>query len=462
MVANLTDCRSRTVQVNARRGTSPRRSSMPSATGRYTCGLLQCALLAWSLAAVAEADSPAAGGDPLTDYVHACEAPYFDFLSTLANPGSEEYRARSESGHSTPQGDPRSASEASCSAFIGQLRAVADSSPEGRLALLKARAWVGDYHSETFCAEVRVIAEDLPEHPEALYELAQCAGAASVRMPLLQKVLEIEPRHHNALKSMVRFFSPKHDDEVDYGMDDETLARHRNALYEVAKLVDYKIEAAGFIYRAAIDAGDRSAGEAIRDRLRRDLDLDALDYGPARRGESLDRVCSRSIFDLDLDEFCLAAVETLAGEAATAGASIPGEVLRHMETAFELLRYRPWMANAGAAERVKALLEAHPEPLWTSEHHRVHAMTATVWEDRIASLRRAVDLDYGNLRARCDLAEALGTTGGRTEAAALYLDLTSDSPPCNPGEALNRLEEQARRGTKPLASPESPVEFFLH
>ena len=90
-------------------------------------------------------------------------------------------------------------------------------------------------------------------------------------------------------------------------------------------------------------------------------------------------------------------------------------------------------------------------------------MTATVWGDRIASLRRAIDLDSGNLRARCDLAEALVTTGGQTEAAALYLDLTSDSPPCNPGEALRRLEEQSQRGTgKPLASPGDPVEFFLH
>ena len=417
----------------------------------------------WPLAGVADADPPATGADPLADYVQECEAPYFDRLSTVANPGSQEYGALSEAGHSDPQADPRSASEVSCSAFIERLEAVADPPPEGRLALLKARAWVGDYQEEAFCGEVRVIAEDLPDHPEALYELAQCAAAASVRVPLLQKVLEIEPTHHNALKSVVRFFSRDRDDKVDYGIDAETLTRHRHALYEVAKLVDYKIESAGFIYQAAIDAGDRKAGEAVRDRLRRDVGLDALDYGPARRGQSLDRVCSLLIFDLDLEELCVAAVETLAGEAATAGASIPGDVLGHMEYAFELLKYRPWMANAGAAERVKALLEAHPAPLWTSEHHRVYAMTATVWGDRIASLRRAVDLDYGNLRARCDLAEALVTTGGRTEAAALYLDLTSDSPPCDPGESLRRLEDQAQRGTgKPLASPGSPVEFYLH
>jgi len=419
--------------------------------------------LVWPLAAVADADPPADGADPLTHYAQACEEPYFDLLSTLANPGSEEYGALSETGHRNPQADPRAASEVSCSALIEQLRAVANPAPEVRLALLKARAWVGDYHREAFCAEVRVIAEDLPDHPEALYELAHCADAASGRIPLLQKVLEIEPRHHNALKSMVRFFSRNRDDEVDYGVDDETLARHRNAFYEIAKLVQYKIEAAGFIYQAAIDAGDHRAGEAVRDRLRQDLDLDALDYGPAHREASLDRVCSMSIFNLDLEELCLAAVETLAGEAATAGASIPGDVLGQMETAFELLKHRPWMANAGAAERVKALLEAHPAPLWTSEHHRVHAMTATVWGDRIASLRRAIDLDSGNLRARCDLAEALVTTGGRTEAAALYLDLSSDSPPCNSEEALRGLEEQAQRGIgKPLASPEDPVEFFLH
>ena len=278
----------------------------------------------------------------------------------------------------------------------------------------------------------------------------------------MQEALKLDPWHYNSLRALTQFVlrHGEHD-----GVDAESAARHRHAFYEVAKPFD-KLGAAVTIHEAAVAVGDHDAATAIARRVRQDLGLDALNYGPARRAGSLGRVCSVAVFDLDLEDLCLSAIKALAGEAATAVAPIPDDVLRHLEYAFERLKYRAWQTGpkTGAAQRLKALLEAHPAPLWTSEHHRVHAMTAAVWGDRIASLRRAIDLDYGNLRARCDLAEALVATRGRIEAATLYLDLTSDSPPCNPGEALRRLEEQAQRGTgKPLASPEDPVEMiFLH
>ena len=129
------------------------------------------------------------------------------------------------------------------------------------------------------------------------------------------------------------------------------------------------------------------------------------------------------------------------------------EVLRHIEEAFELLHYRSWKTGpkTGAAQQLQSLIGTYPAPLWSSEHHRVHAKTAaTTWGERVDSLRRAVDLDHGNLRARCNLAHALVVTGKRVEAASLYLDLASiPSPPCNPREALHGLEQEAERTWNP-------------
>ena len=114
-------------------------------------------------------------------------------------------------------------------------------------------------------------------------------------------------------------------------------------------------------------------------------------------------------------------------------------------------------AKIYAARQWAVLLDDEPVPIWSSEHYRVHAKIAHTWAERVASLRRRVDLDYGNLQARCDLAAALVDTGGRDEAAALYLDLVSTvTPPCSPTDALSMLESQDQKGTHP--SPATPSE----
>ena len=149
----------------------------------------------------------------------------------------------------------------------------------------------------------------------------------------------------------------------------------------------------------------------------------------------------------------------------TGGTAVPGDVLRHLGHAFELLRFHPWKAGpkTAGAESLRALLEAHPAALRSSEHHRILAKTAATWGEHVGALRRSVDLDSGNLQARCDLARALAVTGERVAAAALYLDLTSaEAAPCNAGAMLRKLEELAMQGTNgPIASPEDPVESVL-
>lgn len=217
----------------------------------------------------------AVAADPLVDYEKACEAPYFARLSAVAHPSPEENETLFDAAWS--------ASDVACSRLVKRLAAISDPSPEGRLALIKARAWLGEYTEEQRCDEVQALAGDLTGQTAGLYELAQCAATDVERMSLLQKVLDLDPRHHDALKSLTGFVSHTGDD---HGMDTKTLDQHRRTFYEVAKLVDYKITAAMHMHKAANEAGGR---EAIRNRLRRDLGLDAMDYGPARRDGSLSR-----------------------------------------------------------------------------------------------------------------------------------------------------------------------------
>ena len=211
-----------------------------------------------------------------------------------------------------------------------------DPDPRTRLALLKARAWIGDHSKDAHCNEVQDIAQHLEDDSESLYELAQCTDDALERLSLLQKVLSIEPRHHNALKSLTMFISYT---DHDYGISPDTLAKHRAAFYDVAKHVDYKISAAVFICEAAIDHGHGAAAHAIRDRLAHDLDLEGLDYGPGVRAGSLNRVCSTPIFNLDLEDICVSAIQKLAARSVATGTSIPDDVLAHLEHAFEQFNY---------------------------------------------------------------------------------------------------------------------------
>ncbi len=375
--------------------------------------------------------------DPWADYVRACEA-----------------------------WDSRAASTVTCSALVERLSALASPEPEEHLALFKARSWLGDYSNGAYCDGARAIAEYSPDHPEVLLDLARCtdgAGRAERTVTLLVRALEIDPEHVDALAFLTRLVWYLDDD---FGVEAATLARHRRTFYEVAERDDGKIDAAVYIHAAAVDVGDRKAAVAIRDRVRRDLGFDALDYGPEHWADSLQRRCGERLFELDLEDLCLSAIGTLVADAAAVGEAIPDDVLGHIDDALKLF-HSTWRTGpkTDAAARLKAVLDAHPEPWRSSEHYRVYARTAPVWADRISSLRRAVDLDFGNLRARCELAEALALTGGRYEAWSVYMHMATASagtPPCDPEKALHSVEDQALRGVDgALVDPDDPVKFMV-
>lgn len=393
-------------------------------TKRAVAGLL-CALAC---------GTPAA--DPVEEYRQACEAPHFEALSVETHPFDR--RPIDWAGAEKP-----------CREFIQRLEAdPAAPSDETRLALYLAKAWLGGYsEDEERCAEVGAIVERLPDNADALFEWAYCVDD---RIALLKEVAQMG--HPDARSHLLS--SVKHTGDY-YGIPPKTLAGYAEEMYENAEYASRRYEAAVFAYKIAVDTGDRDAAKAIQTRLVRDHGLDSLDYAPAHRDESLDRSCGVHMFVMDLEkDLCIPALEALVAEAALAGEAIPPDVLLHMEDAFEHFEYGTWSngPKPRGTARLAAILDFYPMPLWSSEHLRVRAK-AKGWADRVAGLRRAVETDPGNLRARCDLAEALVFNGAVDEAASLYKGLmAAEHPPCRAGDALGRLANRTAGETMEMVT----------
>ena len=86
------------------------------------------------------------------------------------------------------------------------------------------------------------------------------------------------------------------------------------------------LDAGHCIYAAAMRVGDLAAAEAIQARLRRDLGLDALDYGAENARTSLALACQPVLYGyLGLEHACLSGVETLARSSGISrgGTGIP-------------------------------------------------------------------------------------------------------------------------------------------
>ena len=402
-----------------------------AASGHHTrYGVFLCCLLVAGVGRMATAADlvTAADNDPLENYVQACEAP--------------------------------TGSEAACSALVERLSALTDPAPGERLALFRARSWLAHYpDSVDYCNEVRALAEDLEDRPDVLYEFAVCSywpmpsGPDGVRrghenlISGLQATLALAPVHEDALDLLVYKVRAL---GYGYGVDAAALAGYAATLYETTG----SLEAAVAVYEAALDAGDPETAEAVRGRVRRDLELDALDYGAGRvRQESLTLACSDRLFDLGLEDACFSALEMLAETYADHGEALPLDVLGHVVATSAMLRFQlaTDRAQRGKA-RLRAVLDAHPEPFRSSEHYRAYAATASSWGNRIEALRRAVELDGGNLKARCELAGALALTGAGGEAWSIYAGLASadDRPPCEAVEALQEMELLEQRGGKPV------------
>lgn len=341
-----------------------------------------------------------AAASALDDYREACTAPYYAYLAASAPTFDVDEEIKvSDAAHAVAGN--------ACAAFVAHLSTLTSPTAEQRFALFKALRWLGQDDSpdgESECIQVREFAVELPRSPEVLYHLGLCADGEEETIALWREAVALDPEHFNALSALTEYieYSGSH-----FGIDAQTLARYHESLYQVAPDRTYKFRAAGCILRLADAAEDTRAASVIRERVRRDLVLDALGPVPSDRLSSLRWTCDRSLFAFDLEDECLTAVEELTEFAARQGNPIPSRLLRLVPPIVgSLARLRddstgPWdtASKAVAIMRLKAALDAHPVPLRSSEHHRAYAEAFLDGEARIRSLRRALDLDHANLGA---------------------------------------------------------------
>ena len=384
-------------------------------------GLLFCAL------------AGGAADDPVEEYRQECEEPLHAAYSAMTYPGSPSF----ERWDST-----------SCEAFVKRLEATGTPDALTRLALFLGKLWLGsgDYPNDVArCAEVAEILDSLPDNADALYEWYYCTDAGDAdSLKLLTRLAETGTPAMRA--SRLKWFM--HTGDYD-GTPPETLVRIAEGLYENARYVDDTFLAAQVIYKVASAAGDLDTAEAIQRRFVHDHGLDSLDFGPAHRGESLALACDNQMFGMDLEQrLCVPALEAFAAAALASGEAIPPEVVLRLAEALKAAEFKARRTGGEdlVGERLAALLAAHPEPLRSGEHLRALANTTTPFgsPERAAALRKAVDIDPNNLRARCDLAEALGLTGAVAEAVSLYKELmmAAEHPPCSAEFAIKRLADR--------------------
>ncbi len=369
-----------------------------------------------------------------------------------------------------------------CARLGDRLAAVERPTRAERLALLMARGTLARSAGREAddCPGLAAIAADHPDYAYALYFLSYCVpkdappGEES-SVGLLKRAAEIEPDNYLVLERLLwqveglRLEAPRLPGRGP-DADPATLAAWREAMYEAGKAravwwqavledaepddtlaEDYlqatvwegPLDAGHRIYAAAMRVGDLAAAEAIQARLRRDLGLDALDYGAESARASLALACQPVLYGyLGLEDACLSGVEKLAARASADGVSLPGYVLKVVDEATGILRRQACAASQGEASgyggmlvvrpdecwpeltethavgRLRTVLEHH-DGAWSSEHHRVLAQGFQGGDDRLEGLRSALRVDAGNARARCDLATALAARGDTAGADAL-------------------------------------------
>ena len=366
-------------------------------------------------------------------------------------------------------------SASACAALIDRLEAAEDPSPEERLALLLVRR--ESLTRAEGCGGLEGISADHPDYAEVLYYLSlyDCV-AEDESVALLKRAAEIEPDNYLVLEWLIweveglRPEGPRIPGRDHPDADPATLAAWREAMYQAGKAravwwqaamanaqpdappaEDHLqatvwaglLRAARSIHAAAMHAGDLGAAEAIQTRLRRDMGLDALDYGAENARASLALACHPALYgSLGLEEACLSGVEKLAARADDDGLPLPGYVLKVVGEATYYLRRQACAAHQGAQSgygglvvvspgecwpeltethavaRLRAVLERHGGA-WSSEHHRVHAQGFLGGDDRLEGLGAALRTDPGNAQARCELATALDARGDSAGVAAL-------------------------------------------
>ena len=366
--------------------------------------------------AIAVAVADGAGAEPTEAavaeaYARSCVAPYHEELA-----GSQATQFDREAYQRVVLA-ARAAAADSCSAFVERIEKHAQPGEEESQELRDARDLLA-HNFRGKCLEAQAIA-DVVRSAESLYELSACHSPGEEGTALLREAVEINPGHLGALLLL-----------TNSTLDSQTRAEYGASLYQRTEDIYYRMDAAKAIIEGAVDRGDLAAVVEIRERVRRDLlnqpplrrcaanldslglrevcleAIEAIAAGAVSAGEVLpDQVVSR-VDDLfwemsmwmNMPNFVRSEVEVaellatpeVRAQLAAAYEDVP-EIRHILEDEVELARWmrgqaasvellerdarladwlgwEPWgVRKAGQAERLKAVLENHPERLRTSK-----------------------------------------------------------------------------------------------
>ena len=476
---------------------------IPMTLKRETVGWCWLPILAGTMAASVAYGMDAQAPEPLAEeaYKQSCLAPYREELAGWqASQLDEEAYWRVVRAARTAAAD-------SCSAFVERFERDGQIGAPESPHLRDARDLLSDTPRRK-CIEARVVA-GVVRNAESIKELALCHSGKE-KTALLREAVEIDPGHLSSLHFLM--FAD---------LDSQTRSEYGESLYPRSEDIFKKESAAKAIMEWAVERRDSAAVEGIHERFKRDLlkeppldrctwhlddlgleevCLEAIESVAAdvlAAGEALpDRVVSlvgwhfretntlMQIYGYVRSEAKVAEMLATPGVRAqlAAGYSKAPEYLEMLEddVAFakflrgdrefvkrvehdvfltDVLAREPVAPRASAqAERLRAVLENHPERLRTAYHNLALADMPSTWRERIELLRGAVEVEPGHVDARCQLADALAVTGDLAGARRGYEELLADDDgSCNAREGLDALDDRAPAEAASLDEPHGIV-----
>ena len=267
------------------------------------------------------------------------------------------------------------------------------------------------------------------------------AEEPSSAIPLMRRVIELDPRCVNVMFHLSRYLDS---DDPDQALEYRHLL---DRLYEHAP-ASWRLYHAARKYETHLYDGQIQVAERFRSQVINDMNLASLPVDDANREMSLDIACGNYAFELRFEAFCLQLIEALIQRDRTTGIGFSPDVGANLE---HFARQMLFVRGAGCVDTedlvgqprcvggkgidyaiaVRDLLDSEPRASRNASFHTAYAEVVGP-ERRIVELQKAWSFDPANGAVGLRVADALEHEGKRDEAIKAYRSVIAndDGRPC--------------------------------
>ncbi len=278
--------------------------------------------------------------------------------------------------------------------------------------------------------QLTALATQWPEDVVVVNALAvSFAEEPTVAIPLMRRVIELDPLCVNAMFHLSRYLDA---DDPDHALEYRRLL---DGLYQHAP-ASWRLFHAARKYETLLYDGQTATAERFRSQVVDDMNLATLPVDDANRETSLDIACGSYAFELRFEKFCLEVIEDLVQRDRDRGIVFSATVGANLEHFAKQILFargvdcvdsdarvgQPRCVGAKGIEyaiRVRDLLDSEPDASRNAAFHLAYAESVGPGR-KVVELRRAWSFDPANGAVGLRVANALRSEGRREEAIKAY------------------------------------------